>query len=178
MEIRLGTGNKAAQSLLPPSTTDGFTRQWTNDLLCPLADLPDAVIDRLLNSVEPEKPQSTEQSTEKPEPRHPVDDDFICTSDWEFIKEHGWTINGDYAARPGTDKPVSASFVTAQDGTRLLHVFSANAQPFEPDCNYNAFDAFRLLNHNGDHEAARAALVKLGYGRMHIELITCATRFR
>jgi len=126
------------------------------------------VIQRLLESVKKPKP------AEPPKPRHPVDEDFIRTSDWEFIKDHGWTISGDYATRPGTDKPISASFVTAQDGTRLLHVFSANAQPFEADCNYNSFDAFRLLNHNGDHEAARAALVKLGFGQMRIPLLTSA----
>ncbi|MEN6407191.1 MAG: AAA family ATPase [Thermoguttaceae bacterium] len=170
LEIRIGAGGKAAQSVVPPSTTDGFTRKWTKTLSpdFPPAKLPESVIQKLLESVKKPKP------AEKPKPRHPVADDFIRTSDWNFIKDHGWTINGDYATRPGTDKPVSASFVTAQDGTRLLHVFSVNAQPFEPDCNYNAYDAFRLLNHNGDHEAACNALVKLGFGRMQIPLITSA----
>jgi hypothetical protein len=41
VEVRLGTGNKAAQSLIPPSQSDGFTRQWINDLSTPLAPLPD-----------------------------------------------------------------------------------------------------------------------------------------
>lgn len=30
------------------------------------------------------------------------------------------------------------------------------------------------MNHNGDHDAAHAALANLGFGRMRIELITCA----
>jgi hypothetical protein len=36
-----------------------------------------------------------------------------------------------------------------------------------------AADAYRLLVHNGDADAARAALVKEGFGRLRIKLITC-----
>jgi len=32
LEIRIGAGGKAAQSVVPPSTTDGFTRNWTKPL--------------------------------------------------------------------------------------------------------------------------------------------------
>lgn len=47
LEIRVGSN--AAQSLLPPSTTDGFTREWVvRPDECEPATLPDVVIDRIL----------------------------------------------------------------------------------------------------------------------------------
>lgn len=49
LEIRLGAGGKAAQSLLPPSVTDGWERQWVISLEeCDPAPLPDAVTEQLL----------------------------------------------------------------------------------------------------------------------------------
>jgi hypothetical protein len=49
LEIRLGTGGKAAQSLLPPSVTDGCSREWKVPLdECPPAPLPESVLRRLL----------------------------------------------------------------------------------------------------------------------------------
>lgn len=170
VEVRLGTGDKAAQSLAPPSTTDGFTRQWTREPSadCPPAKLPEFVMAKLLVGVEPEKPVVETKS----KPKHQVDDDFCCTSDWTFLEEHGWRFDGEHVIRPGKENGTSASFCSAEDGTRLLHVFSTNAQPFEAEKNYNAFDAYALLNHKGDAEAARADLVKRGYGRMRIELIS------
>ena len=77
------------------------------------------------------------------------------------------------SARPGTDKAVSASIVSAEDGTRLLHVFTSNGDPLQKDRNYNAFDVYRLFCHDGNTEAARADLLKKGYGRLRIPLITC-----
>ena len=77
---------------------------------------------------------------------------------WHFLEDHGWTIDGDYAKRDGTDKPVSASFVVAKDGTPLLHVFSSSAEPFEMNKNYSRETAYAMLNHEGSVAAARAAL--------------------
>ena len=117
------------------------------------------------------KPKLEPKAT--PKPRHAVDDDFIRTSDFGFLLEKGWRRNGEHFARPGTEKAVSASIVAAEDGTRLLHVFSSNGDPFEKDRNYNPFDAFKLLFHDGNAEAARADLLKQGYGRLRIPLLTC-----
>ena len=117
------------------------------------------------------KPKLESKAT--PKPRHAVDDDFIRTSDFGFLLEKGWRRNGEHFARPGTEKAVSASIVAAEDGTRLLHVFSSNGDPFEKDSNYNPFDAFKLLFHDGNAEAARADLLKQGYGRLRIPLLTC-----
>lgn len=170
VEVRLGAGDKAAQSVVPPSTTDGFTREWTTPLSadCLPAKLPESVIQKLLTLVE--KPKPIEKS--KPKVKHQIEDDYCCNSDWKFLEAHDWKLGGDHPTRPGKEKGASASFCTAEDGTRLLHVFSTNAQPLEADKNYNAFDAYRLLNHDGNTDAARADLAKQGYGRKRIELIT------
>lgn len=49
LEIRLGAGGKAAQTLLPPSETSGFKRHWIRAPRAgKMARLPDVVIDRLL----------------------------------------------------------------------------------------------------------------------------------
>ena len=121
------------------------------------------------NAVKPKK----ESPKPTPKPTHPVDDDFLRTSDFGFLVEAGWTKNGEHFRRPGTDKDVSASIVTAEDGARLLHVFTNRAPPLIEKQNYNAFTAYTLLNHGGDEEAARAALAKLGYGRFRIPTLTC-----
>ena len=49
VEIRIG-GDKGAQSVLPPSITDGFERKWVNELSseCMPPPLPELVIERLL----------------------------------------------------------------------------------------------------------------------------------
>ena len=60
--------------------------------------------------------------------------------------------NGEYFTRPGKDEGVSASIVNAEDGTRLLHVFTSNAPPLGVR-SYNAFDLYALLVHNGNAEA-------------------------
>ena len=51
LEIRLGAHGKGAQSLLPPSTTDGWGRRWSVSLEeCSPAPLPGAVLERILAS--------------------------------------------------------------------------------------------------------------------------------
>jgi len=114
------------------------------------------------------KPQTRSQS------KASVDDDFCRTSDFRFLLEYGWKPCGKDFTRPGKDHGLSASIITAEDGTRLLHVFTSSAPPFEKDKNYNAFDAYCLLNHGGDAEVARAALLKQGFGGLRIPLIDCA----
>lgn len=125
-----------------------------------------------LSSVPMEEAKPRAQS--KPQPKASVDRDFCHASDFGFLLEHGWKPSGEDFTRPGKDRGVSASIVAAEDGTRLLHVFTSNAPPFEKDKNYNPFDAYRLLNHGGDAEAARAVLLKQGFGGLRIPLISCA----
>src|SRR5436190_2906840 len=50
LEIRIGPGQ---QSLIPPSCTDGFTREWIISLAdMPLAPIPDTVIETILANVQ------------------------------------------------------------------------------------------------------------------------------
>ncbi len=125
VEVRIGAGGKAAQSVIPPSTTDGFTREWTKPLSADFlpAKLPESVFQKLLALVE--KPKVTERSKTK----HQVDEDFCRRSDWKFLEAHDWKLDGDYPTRPGKEKGASASFCTAEDGTQLLHVFSRMPSP-------------------------------------------------
>ena len=50
LEVKIGANGKGSQSLLPPSTTNRFSRRWLIPLDdCPPAKLPDLVIDRLFS---------------------------------------------------------------------------------------------------------------------------------
>lgn len=97
-------------------------------------------------------------------------DDFNARESWAKILEpHGWTAlrDGDdviYWRRPGkTDESHAAT--TNHLNSDRLHVFSSNADPFEPDCSYSKFSAYALLNHSGDFYAAAADLRRRGYGK-------------
>jgi hypothetical protein len=175
VEIRLGTGNKAAQSLLPPSQTDGFTREWINDLDTPLAELPDIVIERLIEAAA--KPEPTESAPRAKSDS--VEEDFCQRGEWKKILEpHGWTYQGttdigEQWRRPGKSEGLSAAVVKSQDGRELLHVFTTNAPPFAGDTNYNKLTAFALLNHNGDAGAARQDLARSGFGKFTIPWMNC-----
>jgi hypothetical protein len=109
-----------------------------------------------------------------------VESDFSKRPDWGFLFEKGWwTIGGGpvgvgvHLWKPGkiSGEP-SASLVESKDGIALLHCFTTNGEPFEHKKNYNAFDAYRLLMHGGDADAACADLRRQGYGRETIPLIT------
>lgn len=74
VEVRLGANGKAAQSLLPPSTTDGFKREWIIPLSTDSlpAKLPESVIQKLI-----EKPTNPPSSL--PKPKHLiVDPAYLC----------------------------------------------------------------------------------------------------
>jgi hypothetical protein len=109
------------------------------------------------NDAEPSQP------TKKP--AKGVEDDFNATSDFGFLTDYGWKKDGANLIRPGKDKGNSGGIVKAKDGTQVFHVFTSAAPPFEIDHNYSAFDAYALLKHGGDREAARADLLKQGYGQ-------------
>jgi hypothetical protein len=92
--------------------------------------------------------------TPSQKPRDPIEADAIDNLGFDFVERLGWPKTGDgQYARPGTDKAVSASVVTAEDGTPLFHVFTSNAPPLEKGGNYNAFRLYTLLVHNGDKVA-------------------------
>jgi Bifunctional DNA primase/polymerase, N-terminal/AAA domain len=102
-------------------------------------------------------------------------DDFNVRASWsEVLEPHGWsflTMNKDgdtgidvgYWCRPGKTKQNSAC--TNHEGTDTLKVFSTST-PFDIEGTHSKFDAYTILNHDGDHEAAAADLAKHGYGSL------------
>jgi hypothetical protein len=137
-EIRLG-GAKAAQSLIPPSTTNGFTRTWlVSPTECDPAPIPEAVVQKLLALFAEKK------AVVKSEPRpassavRPGDAMMVETS-WQGILEpHGWKVVNDsdgvtHWCRPGKSDGVSATtgYCSTEDGKDLLFCFSTNGEPFE-----------------------------------------------
>jgi hypothetical protein len=91
-------------------------------------------------------------------------DDFNDRGDPRRILErHGWTLaragENEYWRRPGKAAGTSA---TLRAG--VFYVFSSNAPPFEPRHGYSPFAVLALLEHNGDFNAAAAALAAQGYG--------------
>jgi hypothetical protein len=66
-----------------------------------------------------------------------------------------------YWRRPGKQRgswSATTGFCRASDGCDLLHVFSANAFPFESHCSYSKFRVYTLLRHQGDYRAAAREL--------------------
>jgi hypothetical protein len=96
-------------------------------------------------------------------------DDFNARGKWaEILTPHGWSFASEYGeetrwCRPGKGGGVSAT--TNHHGSDLLHVFSSNAAPFEPDGWYGKFTAYTLLNHGGDFEKSARDLRERGYGQ-------------
>src|SRR5690606_19825489 len=69
VEVRLGADGKAAHSLVPPSTTDGFTREWDVSLEdCDPVELPESVVDKLLAAVAKRPHEASKE--------RPSDDEF------------------------------------------------------------------------------------------------------
>jgi len=91
-------------------------------------------------------------------------DDFNQRGDVrDVLTQAGWTrvregVN-EYWRRPGKESGWSA---TLKD--RVFYVFSASADPFEPNRAYSPFSVFALLNHGGRYEDAARALRLAGYG--------------
>jgi hypothetical protein len=173
VEIRLGTGGKGAQSLLPPSTTDGVTREWTIPLSaeCPPAKLPDLVIERIIEaSKQQEKPKPAPQKLDRSKPG----DDYCARGPtWhEILSPHGWKYIGESNGvqgwrRPGKDDEglsATTGYCASEAGRDLFYCFTSNAPPFAIEQTYNKFSVYALLNHGGDFKAAAAALAADGYG--------------
>jgi putative DNA primase/helicase len=104
-----------------------------------------------------------------------VGDDFnACGPDWPAILEpHGWQLLRTsgvvrFWRRPGKQRgswSATTGYCRSSDGCDLLHVFSANAFPFQPRGSYSKFRAYVLLNHQGDYRAAVRELPRLGFGK-------------
>jgi len=91
-------------------------------------------------------------------------DDYCGRGDFPaLLRSHGWTLAKDGEnqqwRRPGKTDGASATW----NGS-VWFVFSSNAPPFEPQKGYSAFQAYALLEHDGDHSEAAAELRRLGFG--------------
>ena len=96
-------------------------------------------------------------------------DAFNADANWpDILNPHGWTYLGEGSdgvqlwSRPGKGDGTSAT--TNFAGADLLHVFSANAAPFEPGRSYSKFHAYALLEHGGNFRSAARKLEREGYG--------------
>ncbi len=103
----------------------------------------------------------------------PGDDFNACGPDWPALLEpHGWELVRTsgvvrYWRRPGKHRgswSATTGFCRASDGCDLLHIFSANAFPFEPHGSYSRFRVYVLLHHQGDYRAAARELFHHGFG--------------
>lgn len=171
VEVRVG-GAKAAQSLIPPSTTDGFTRTWiVPPSQCLPSKLPDSVVDKLLLTAERKK-MAVVPGPRRAAPLERPGDDLIRHVSWaDVLAPHGWKAVNEsdgvtHWCRPGKSDGVSATtgYCSTEDGKDLLFCFSTNAMPFEEGHTYDKFAAYALLNHKGDFTRAAAALAQQGYG--------------
>jgi len=75
---------------------------------------------------------------------------------WQFVKNSG---ENECWRRPGKTSGWSATFKG-----RVFYVFSANAAPFEANKAYSPFNAYVMLEHNGNFTAAAKALRSQGFG--------------
>jgi hypothetical protein len=173
LEFRIGAG-KSAQSLIPPSRTDEFDREW----IVPLGesepfDVPANVFDVIVSNIKPKHVSLPEF-----EPSDRPGDIFNERASWDdVLKPFGWTSNSTaesvvrHWTRPGKTEGVSATTGYCQTESRAdcLYVFSTASEvaPLEPNQSYSKFEAYTALNHDGDYSAASSALVEQGYVAEH-----------
>jgi hypothetical protein len=86
--------------------------------------------------------------------------DILGPKGWSKVREHDgqtdWT-------RPGKSPDDGHSATTNNGGGDKLRVFSGNAPPFETGRWYTKIEAVAVLDHGGDIEAARVAMMAAGY---------------
>jgi putative DNA primase/helicase len=90
-------------------------------------------------------------------------DDVLLPAGWKKVRQRDEVI---YLCRPGKSAGVSATigYCRSERAGPKLYVFSSNAEPFEEGKSYSKFEAFTLLNHGGNYEAAARDLARKGYG--------------
>lgn len=186
VEIRLGANEKGAHSLVPESSTDGFTRSWTTSLEeSEPQPLPESVIEKLIERIPQKvKPINFGASQEATLLSEFSDvgrddrpgDDFNKRGSWsEILTPHGWTVESSsgevtHWTRPGKAEGVSATtgHCKTQLGKELMYCFSTSAEPLKPDEPYDKFSLYAHLNHGGDFNRAADKLREYGYGKREI----------
>jgi hypothetical protein len=86
-------------------------------------------------------------------------DDYARTTSWAAIlKPHGWECKGSDPRRGDRWVPPGRTRVAAFTREHgCLYVFTSSTE-FEPRTEYSKFDAYAILNHRGDRQAAAKAL--------------------
>jgi putative DNA primase/helicase len=90
--------------------------------------------------------------------------DFEARTEWSAILPDGWHLDSSGGGRDYYTRPDKASGKSASIVGNWLYVFTTNAPPFEANGKYTKFDAYALLNHQGDSKAAVKDLVRRGFG--------------
>jgi hypothetical protein len=135
------------------------------------ADVMDAVRDicRMMDTVPKPEPAKTAPRETKPLPEGQIrpGDDYENKVEWaEILGGHFNPVltrgRTTYWCREGKTQGISATTGHAADRDRL-YVFTTSTE-FQAEVPYNKFGAYALLEHNGDHKAAAAALRREGYG--------------
>lgn len=170
LEMRLGI-EKAAQSLIPPSETDGFKRQWLS-IVKPVP-IPDQMFDAILDNIKV-KHESSDGDDDASGPSRPGDI-FNERATWdEILEPFGWRrtkgVLGNgvvHWTRPGKSEGVSATTGYCETDSRpdCFYSFSdaPEIEPLESKKTYSKFEAFCILNFDGDFSAATADVIKQGY---------------
>ncbi len=118
--------------------------------------------------------RTTESKSTASTPGDRPGDDYNRRATWsEVLEPYGWTQTPSYGdktywKRP--DKPTPGHSATtghchSVNRGDLLYVFSSNGAPFEPNKGYSKFEAFAVLNHDGNFNRAAKILSAMGYGR-------------
>lgn len=99
-----------------------------------------------------------------------IRDDYARTKWAEILKPHGWVClrsdsRGELWEPPNRDTRTTGhtpgSAYTREHG--FLYVFTTSTE-FEARTEYSKFDAYAILNHSGDMQAASKALYGQGFG--------------
>ncbi len=160
LEIRLGAKGRTIQSVIPPSATDGFTRQWSVTLFgTPIAPLPAVLFDRLLTSTikNPTKHEPSQKTKLPPRFGRRPGDIYNQRAEWADVLEPlGWSCVADHGdvkhwCRPGKSDAISATtgFCSTDCRPDCLYIFStaAEIEPFESHRSYSKFEAYALTRH-------------------------------
>jgi putative DNA primase/helicase len=96
---------------------------------------------------------------------------YNASTDWsDLLEPEGWVKVRSWKGahlwrRPGKKRGTSA--VTGGTRADIFYAWSSNGGPFEPETPYSKFEAYALLHHRGDLQAAAKALIDQGYGERH-----------
>jgi hypothetical protein len=166
LEFRLGAEARTIQSVIPPSMTDGFTRQWGVAIFAAtIAPLPAVLFERLLVSAinEPTKHEPTQKTKLPPRFGNRPGDIYNQRATWaEILEPLGWSCVADYGdvkhwCRPGKSDAISATtgFCSTDCRPDCFYIFSTSdeIEPFTPNRSYSKFEAYGLIHHRLEEPA-------------------------